>query len=101
MFSAPPPAPPAVPAEVQALSSGISSYYVTQGNSIGTACGAYDEWPKLPTTMPTTTTELTGMNQKSFTGTIPTEFGTYTDMTAFNMYRNSLSGERGAGSGAS
>ena len=61
-----------VPTELQALWSGISFVY-TSGNSLGTPCAAYDEWPNFPTTLPSSTTELASsvFGAKSFTGTIP------------------------------
>ena len=48
----------AVPSEVEALSTSnsyaqySSSWDISSGNSLGTTCGRFDEWPKLPTTMP-------------------------------------------------
>ena len=68
-----------VPTEVQALSSGVTDWFVTTSNSLGTDCGY--TWPQLPAALPTSTTAVDYGGQ-SFTGTIPTQWGLLTGLTA-------------------
>ena len=84
----------AIPTQVQALSSRVvRGWEVVTGNSIGTTCGAYDSWPNLPTVLPSSTTiQITGFDQKSFTGTIPTQWGLLTIVSEMNIGSNKLTG---------
>ena len=62
-----------VPDEVQALSSGVESWYMTTGNSIGTLCGwnASMSDERFPV-MGTTTVKI-DYNGQGLTGTLPTQ----------------------------
>ena len=86
----------AVPTQVQALSSGISDYYVTTGNSFGTVCGwdgsymADSRFPAMDGS--TDTTDISYISQ-GITGTIPTEFGLMTGLTQLDIGDNEITGE--------
>ena len=64
-----------VPTQVQALSSGVSSWQVTTGNSFGTLCGwqSYMADARFPTMDGSTGVTSIHFNQHGLTGTIPTE----------------------------
>lgn len=54
--------------------------------------GAFDDWPRLPTTLPTSGTKyLLGFEGAEFKGPIPTQFGYLTEITEINLKGNSLS----------
>ena len=65
-----------VPTQVQALSSGVTSYWqVTTGNSFGTICGWQSDMAdaRFPTMDGSTGVTSIDHNQQGLTGTIPTE----------------------------
>ena len=65
-----------VPTQVQALSSGVTSYWqVTTGNSFGTICGWQSDMAdaRFPTMDGSTGVTSINYNQQGLTGTIPTE----------------------------
>ena len=66
-----------VPAEVQALSSGVTSYWqVTSDNSFGTICGwqSYMADSRFPTVDGSTSvTSISYSSQQGITGTVPTQ----------------------------
>ena len=80
------------PAELQALSSSVTSYWkVTTGNAnLGTVCGWVED-ARFPGLGSTTTTSV-DYNQQGLTGTIPTEFGLLTEVTSFTLANNELTG---------
>jgi len=80
-----------IPTEVQELSTTVSNWYVTTGNSIGTTCGWYDGDGRFPSLGPTDTTAIE-MNSGDWAGTIPTEFGVLQKVTILNLGRNSWTG---------
>ena len=59
-----------VPTQVQALSSGVSDWLVTTGNSIGTVCGWIED-SRFPGAGDTSITSIDYSSQ-GLTGTIPT-----------------------------
>ena len=81
-----------VPTEVQALSSNIVEdwgWAVVDGNSIGTDCFIYDDLPALPnpsSLLPGT--KHLDFKEMGVTGSIPTEYGTLTRVTYFNLENN-------------
>ena len=81
-----------VPTQVQALSSGVSSWQVTTGNSIGTMCEFVDD---ARFNFPTSMTTIDYSNQQ-LTGTIPTEFGLLTDVTKMTLASNNFQGTNSA-----
>ena len=60
-----------VPTEVQALSSNLSNWGITTGNSFGTVCGWIED-ARFPGAGKTNTTKI-DYQQMGYTGTIPTE----------------------------
>ena len=64
-----------VPTQVQALSSGVSYWQVTTGNSFGTICGWQSDMAdaRFPTMDGSTGVTSIDYNQQGLTGTIPTE----------------------------
>ena len=65
-----------VPTQVQALSSGVTSYWqVTTGNSFGTICGWQSDMAdaRFPTMDGSTGVTSIDYNAQGLTGTIPTE----------------------------
>ena len=65
-----------VPTQVQALSSGVTSYWmVTTGNSFGTICGWQSDMAdaRFPTMDGSTGVTSIDYSQQGLTGTIPTE----------------------------
>ena len=68
-----------VPTEVQALSSGVSYWEVTTGNSFGTICGWQSDMAdsRFPTMDGSTGVTSIDFNQQGLTGMIPTEVSGY------------------------
>ena len=64
-----------VPTQVQALSSSVSNWQVTTGNSFGTICGwqSYMADSRFPTMDGSTGVTSIDYNQQGLTGTIPTQ----------------------------
>ena len=85
-----------VPTQVQALSSGVTSYWaVTTDNSIGTVCGwdgTYMTDSRFPTMDGSTSTKSIDYSNDELTGTIPTELGLMTDVTFMEIDDNEFSG---------
>ena len=52
-------------------------------------CGAYDAWPQLPL-LPSALASAGGLSGRSFTGTIPTEYGLLTALFLLDLSDNSL-----------
>ena len=76
-----------IPTEVSALSSSVSSWYLSTATLLGMPCGADSTHPALPTTLPTSETQAINFQSMSFTGTIPTEFGLLTGVTEVKLNR--------------
>ena len=86
-----------VPTQVQALSSSITGYQVTTGNSIGTVCGwdgSYMTDSRFPTLDGATSTKSFSYNAADLTGTLPTQFGLMTEATKSSISDNQLTGKR-------
>ena len=79
-----------LPTEIAALSTFVlEGWDVLEGNSFGTVCGAYIDWPRLPL-LPSSLTSAGGLSGRYFTGTIPTEYGLITTLVALDLSDNLL-----------
>ena len=83
-----------VPTEVQVLSSRVTNYRVTTGNSIGTVCGwqSYMLDTRFPTMDGSTSTVSIDHTSGSKTGTLPSELGLLTELTQVSLGTNGFTG---------
>ena len=78
--------------KVGALDVTLKIKFISTSPCLTVPAGAFDEWPKLPTTLPTSGTRyLAGFERGDFTGSIPTQYGQLTEITAIDLRENSLS----------
>jgi len=83
-----------VPSQLQSLAGIEDALLVTNGNSIGTTCMDWRDISipmPLPTDLPTNSKSLRFVDS-SIIGTIPTQYGRYTQATEFLLVSNSMSG---------
>ena len=81
-----------VPTQIQALSSGVSVWSVTTGNSFGTVCEwqSYMADSRFPAMDGSTTTTEWSYGSAGKTGTVPSEIGLLTELTNIGLGGNAL-----------